>query len=347
MKITRRKALQFLGLSAIAPATLLASPNEHTHRRSRFEMIFAAPPMQQPHHKPLPHTWPNDTLTMAWLGHSTILINFFGTIILTDPILTNKIGIELFGLLKIGPQRLVASPLQYNEIPRPHIILLSHAHMDHLDLETLRMFPKDIHYITAKHTSDVLENLSLQYVTELDWNESIESNGVFIEALRVKHFGWRYPWEEDRSRGNWYGRSFNAYILKKNNITLLIGGDTAYHEYFKTVADRIGKVTCALMPIGAYNPWIRNHCTPEQAVIMAEHLNAQYFFPMHWATFIQSDEPTNEPIERLLKVLSSSSMSLGWKEHGETWTLPKHIATMSLTDEEKDSILVNALDSKK
>lgn len=341
VKISRRQTLKYLGIATLTPGLLLPSAFEHKQHRSWWNMLFHSQPMSKPETKPEPQKWSNDSISMAWIGHSTVLLNFYGTIILTDPILTDRIGIDFLGLFKIGPQRLIEPALRVNEIPKPHLIVLSHAHMDHLDIETLRSFPSDIPIITARNTSDVLDNLSRKQVTELDWGETCHCQGVYIEALRVKHFGWRYPWEEDRSRGNWYGRSFNAYLLSKNNHYILFGGDTAYQEYFLEMKKRGITVICALMPIGAYNPWIHNHCTPEQAVQMAEHVGAKYFFPIHWGTFIQSNEPTNEPIERLEYALASTSMKLGWKKHGESWIL-KESTLPSLTDEEKDSILMSA-----
>lgn len=334
--VTRRTALRYIGTAALLPATALAAFHDAKKRRSWWDFLFESVVTDPVSLKPTPQSWQNATLTMAWIGHSTVLINFFGTVILTDPVLTKRIGIELLGIVKAGPQRLVEPALTVGEIPKPDLILLSHAHMDHLDTETIRQFPKDIPIITAKNTADVLQNLNRKNVKELDWGEYSECCGLRIEALRVKHFGWRYPWEEDRSRGNWNGRSFNAYLLSKNGHTILFGGDTAYQEYFKEIGNRGISVTAAIMPIGAYDPWIHNHCTPEQAIQMAQHVNAKFFFPIHWGTFIQSNEPRYEPIERLQRALTTTTMYLGWSKHGETWSLNN--ALNSLTEEEKDCI---------
>lgn len=327
-------------MATVAPGIFLAHATERSPRRSRWEMLFHSQPMAPTPAKPIPQEWSNETISMAWIGHSTVLINFFGVRIITDPVLTDRIGIDLLGLFKIGPQRLIEPALRLEELPKLHLILLSHAHMDHLDIETLRSLPADIPIITAKNTSDVLENLSRKYVKELDWGEYLEHSGVRIEALRVKHFGWRYPWEEDRSRGNWNGRSFNAYLLTRNNHHILFGGDTAHQEFFRELQKREIRVTCALMPIGAYDPWIHNHCNPEEALHMAQDVNAQYFFPIHWGTFIQSNEPTNEPIERLERAIAKTSLRLGWRRHGESWVL-KESSPAFLTEEKKERILMH------
>src|SRR3989440_3755025 len=106
--------------------------------------------------KPEPAKWNDARVTLAWLGHATVLINFFGIKILTDPVLFPRIGIRLPGFT-IGPKRLTAPALSFHELPRIDIVLLSHAHFDHLDLRTLQRFNASTKIITARATSDLLK----------------------------------------------------------------------------------------------------------------------------------------------------------------------------------------------
>jgi len=76
------------------------------------------------------------------------------------------------------------------------------------------------------------------------------------------------------------------------------------------------------MPIGAYNPWIRSHCTPEEAVAMANAARARYIIPVHHQTFKLSDEPMPEPLERVQEALKIEPRRLALKQVGETFTLP-------------------------
>lgn len=105
--------------------------------------------------KPRPHEWPNDRLTAAWLGHATVLLNFFGVTVLTDPVLLSRIGIPL-PFTAIGPKRLTQPALKIGELPEIDLILLSHAHFDHLDWRTLRRFSARTQVVTAPHTRDLL-----------------------------------------------------------------------------------------------------------------------------------------------------------------------------------------------
>ena len=84
-------------------------------------------PMAPVFAKPEPATWSDAQVTFAWLGHATVLINFFGVKILTDPALFARIGIRLPGFT-IGPKRLTAPALEFHELPKIDLILLSHAH---------------------------------------------------------------------------------------------------------------------------------------------------------------------------------------------------------------------------
>jgi glyoxylase-like metal-dependent hydrolase (beta-lactamase superfamily II) len=105
--------------------------------------------------KPEPSNWNDVHVTAAWIGHATVLINFFGIKILTDPVLFPRIGIRLPGLT-IGPKRLTAPALEFDELPRIDIVLLSHAHFDHFDLRTLHCFNENTRVVTARATSDLL-----------------------------------------------------------------------------------------------------------------------------------------------------------------------------------------------
>ena len=130
--------------------------------------------------KPEPQLWDDSRLTAAWLGHSTVLINFFGVTILTDPVLFPRIGIRL-PLLTIGPKRLTKPALEWNELPPIDLVLLSHAHFDHFDMRTLHClsrrsqakadFDSSTAVITAPRTSDLLRWMRFRDVTELHWGE--------------------------------------------------------------------------------------------------------------------------------------------------------------------------------
>jgi L-ascorbate metabolism protein UlaG (beta-lactamase superfamily) len=316
MMTSRRTFLASLGLAALSPALCAEDPRG---KRSRWSWIFGSPETKPAPFLPEPETWSNNTITATWIGLSTILVNFFGTWIITDPVYSTRIGLEVLNLHTFGLKRITYPALPFSKLPKIDLILLSHVHMDHCDLPTLQSFHPTTPVIMAKNTSDVLDELSFLHVHELDWGERMHVRSIEIEALHVKHFGWRFPWESDRSRGSMDGRSFNAYLLTKNGKSIVFGGDMSYHEYFRPVGKRNLDVVLAMMPIGAYDPWIRNHCNPEQAVEMAGHLGAKHILPMHWGTFLQSDEPEQEPIERFQAALKHRPEAIALTACGQTW----------------------------
>src|SRR3989449_11235121 len=118
--------------------------------------------------KPKPATWSDAQVTFAWIGHATVLINFFGIKILTDPVFFPRIGIRLPGFT-IGPKRLTAPALTFDELPKINIILLSHGHFDHIDTRTLHRFDASTKVVTAPRTRDLLRRTRLRDVTELRW----------------------------------------------------------------------------------------------------------------------------------------------------------------------------------
>jgi L-ascorbate metabolism protein UlaG (beta-lactamase superfamily) len=266
--------------------------------------------------KPNPENWSDAQITLAWLGHATVLINFFGIKILTDPVLFPRIGIRLPGFT-IGPKRLTAPALQVYELPKIDLVLLSHAHFDHLDLRTLCCFDENTRVVTARATTDLLRRTRFRDITELGWGESktlqTVTGEIDITAFAVKHWGARK--QRDTYRG------YNGYLLERSGRRIIFAGDTAMTGNFAELR-RHGEIDVAIMSIGAYNPWIHSHCSPEQAVQMANAASARFIVPVHHQTFRLSFEPFREPIERLQAALSNTPERIALREIGETFMLP-------------------------
>ena len=317
---TRRKFLGALGAGMLAPHALM--PQDPKSRTSRMFSFLEDHEIQPAPFHPEPKLWDDSTITVAWIGHATVFINFFGTKIITDPVFSERVGVNLLGLTTLGPKRLYAPAVRFEDLPPVDIILLSHGHMDHLDIPTIELFDGNIPVVMAKNTTDILQNTPRKSVIELDWGQQAKVLDIEVEAGEVQHFGWRFPWENDRSRGFWSGRSYNAYLLSKNGRHIVFGGDTAYHEHFRTLGERGISVDLAIMPIGTYEPWIRNHCNPEQAIEMSGHMNAKAILPIHWNTFVMSDEPVEEPIQRFKAALADVPERIALEAIGQTWTLP-------------------------
>ena len=241
-------------------------------------------------HRPNPALWPDRGLHAAWLGHATVLLKIDGFTILTDPVLSPRVGLN-FGPLTLGLKRLVAPALDFPELPKIDVVLLSHAHFDHFDVPTLRRLEsRGTTVVTAARTRDLLRARRYRAVHELGWDDGAGIGPVEIRAFQVNHWGARM--RTDSYRG------FNGYTIQAGRTRVLFGGDTAYTPDFRHL--RWSRpFDLAIMPVGAYDPWIHYHCTPEQAWRMAEDAGFESFLPVHHQTFALSREPYLEPIERV------------------------------------------------
>lgn len=258
----------------------------------------------------------------CWIGHSTVLIKLGSTWVLTDPVFSDVVGLNLLGL-RIGPRRLTPPALSLEEIPRPDVVLISHAHMDHLDLPSLEMltrrWPNQIDVITPSNTADLLREFAWKSVGELDWHGRSCKAGIDIQAIEVVHNGWRLPGEPCRAAGNMRrGRSFNGYVIEWNGARVVFGGDTAFCRRFSQIT---GSVDLAIMPIGSYDGYEHLHCTPEQALEMAAMMRARSLMPIHHMTFKQSPEPINEPLQRLRLRACEYDMVLAARLPGSTYSM--------------------------
>ena len=228
-----------------------------------------------------------------------------------------RIGIRIPFLFNIGPKRLTKPALKPNELPPIDLVLLSHAHFDHIDTRTLHQFSKHTAVVTAPNTRDLLRWMRFREVTELRWGESHEvqtdRGSLRIRAFRVNHWGARL--RNDNYRG------YNGYILERNNRRIIFGGDTAMTDNFAELRDD-RPYDLAIMSIGAYEPWIRAHANPEQVAEMCNAAGVVHIMPVHHQTFRLSFEPFREPIERFEAALKDEPERVALREIGETFVLP-------------------------
>ena len=261
-------------------------------------------------HRPDPSTWSDEQITVAWLGHATVLINFYGTWLLTDPALGSRVGVRVAGAT-LGPRRLVQPALTVRELPPLDGVLLSHAHMDHCDLGTLRRLPRTTPVVVQQGNGDLVRRFDR--LDELAWGESVMIEDARVEAIEASHWGARRLTDQHRGYG--------GFFIEKHGRALVFAGDTAYTKAFAKLAFR-ARVVLAMLPIGAYDPYIFAHANPEQAWAMARDMNARYVLPIHHSTFRLSREPVGEPVARLLAAARDERWRIAATEIGQTWVLP-------------------------
>lgn len=280
---------------------------------------YPRPPLRAPEVSPQLEEWDEHGLFIAWVGHSTMLMRIQGLYILTDPVFSVRVGVKL-PFVTVGPKRHVQPALEVESLPPIDVVLLSHAHLDHLDLPSLRrVIGPSTRVITAPNTSLLVGRAGAKSVQELEPGESVVlDNGLEVIGQQVQHWGNRFPWNNQQG--------YQGYVLKRGPWCVFFAGDTAFTEEIAKVKIHNPQVTC--MPIGAYAPetYQGAHCTPEQAWQMYESTGADYLVPIHHDTFVLSREPVDEPLIRLIRAAGMRSSEIVIRRQGETFSLqdPSH-----------------------
>src|SRR5258708_12976215 len=119
-----------------------------------------------------PASWPDNSLTIANLGHATVLMNFFGTRVLSDPSLFTRVGMSFDSIITIGPKRFVDPPLAPAQLQQLDIILITHAHMDHLDIPSMKALPKTAVVVACDKCSKIIPPLAFKDLPELNCAKS-------------------------------------------------------------------------------------------------------------------------------------------------------------------------------
>lgn len=265
-----------------------------------------------------PLAWRDDSLTIANLGHSTLLMDYFGVRVISDPVFFDRVGLSVGGLFTIGPRRRAPIALGPARLPTIDVILVTHAHMDHLDQPSLSALSKTAVVVACRGCSDLIEPLGFADVRELRWGEQTEVDGLRVTAMGARHWGRRWP-PLGKDRG------FNSYLLERAGHRMLLACDSAHTDLFGELNGAPPEV--AAFSIAAYDPWIRNHANPEQAWAMFKLSGARYLVPIHWGTFKLSNEPMEEPLRRLAAAAGAEADRIVLKRIGVAWTLPASAET--------------------
>jgi len=228
---------------------------------------------------------------IMWLGHASFLIQINGKKILTDPCLTAPPFYK----------RLVELPVKIEEL-KPNYILVSHAHYDHLDTDSLSKFDNALALIPL-NMSETINDLNPKIKTqEAGWYQQYDINETFeIFFMPSRH--WHRRGAFDTNKVLW-----GSYIIKTKEKTIYFCGDSAYSKHFSQTALLFPSIDIALMPIGAYRPrkiMEANHMNPQESLRAGKDLKAKMIVPMHYGTFDLSDEPLGEP-ERVFRKIGKN-----------------------------------------
>ncbi len=222
---------------------------------------------------------------ITWIGHASFLVQTEEHSVLIDP--------NWAKWLKII-KRIKHPGIEIHDLPAIDLVLVTHAHFDHLDRRSLRAVARDQPIAVPEHVGNLVHGLGFNKVHEMRCWDSFSHGSLKITMTPAQHWGARIL--HDSHRG------FGGFIIEYEGRTIFHCGDTAYFEGFKEIGKR-ANIDIALLPIGAYEaPTKRDvHMNPEQALQALQELNAGMMIPMHFGTFRLSYEPLHEPPQRLLQ----------------------------------------------
>lgn len=218
-------------------------------------------------------------------GHSTVLVEIGKRKILTDPILAT----HLFILKRYNPPG-----LSQEDLDTVDTVILSHAHLDHLDKATLKRIPKTAKVFTVGQIREIPDRMGF-HSTGMEVGETITEGDLQITCLPAKHFGGR--WQITGDAKKYFFASFLIKSLDTGEV-VYFGGDTAYANHFKEISAQEKRIDLALLPIGAYEPRSMTkdvHMNPLEAVMAMQDLDAKKMIPIHFGTFKMAREPIEAP----------------------------------------------------
>jgi L-ascorbate metabolism protein UlaG (beta-lactamase superfamily) len=233
-------------------------------------------------------------IRITFVNHSTFLIQVDGVNILTDPVWSTRVSPYRW----IGPKRMRLPGIKLEQLPKIHMVLLTHNHYDHLDLETMRTI-FGAHHPRIVAPLGVKALLDCEYLSgalEVDWWQEIRTDGLTVCPVPAQHFSGRGLFDRDRTL--WCG-----YVLKTGSGNIYFAGDTGYNEVtFKEIGAKCGPFKVSLLPIGAYKPgWFMApiHVSPEESVKIHTDLKSPLSVAMHFGTFPLADDGSDDPVRDL------------------------------------------------
>ncbi len=248
-----------------------------------------------------------DGLCVTMVGHASLLIQAAGVNILTDPVWSQRAS----PFRRVGPKRVTAPGIAFDDLPPIDVVLLSHAHYDHLDVDTLRRLQAAHDPLMAMPLGNdavVTAAVPAARCVTGDWWDRLDlGNGITTTLTPAIH--WSNRWPSDTRMTLWSG-----HYLDTPAGSIWFVGDTGYGRgrIFGEVRERLGAPDIALIPIGAYAPrWFMaaQHVDPADAVRIFNDVGAGRALGIHWGTFQLTDEAREEPIEELATALRAASIA--------------------------------------
>jgi L-ascorbate metabolism protein UlaG (beta-lactamase superfamily) len=238
---------------------------------------------------------PEGTVAITFVGHATVMITTPGSRILVDPFLENS----LFGV-----RRAKAAGIAAEDIADVDLVLVTHAHRDHLSRRSLAQLPGTAPVIVPPQCQLLVRRVGLLKVDELEPGRGHRANDVEVTAVPVRHSG-------SRGFGDYTRRGACGYIVRTPRHVIYVAGDTGYFSGFVEIGRRF-RPDIVLLPIAGYEPagFREEHMSPLDAVYAFEDLGARVMIPTSYGSFPLSYEPLEAPLEWLQEIMRARGLPL-------------------------------------
>ncbi len=242
---------------------------------------------------------------VTFINHATEFVQFEKFTVLTDPVFSERVSPFSW----MGPKRHREPGASLAELPKIDVVIVSHNHFDHMDIDSLVAVEKKDQpiFIVPLGNKAFLEENGINHVVELDWWQSYSSDAGFdITLVPMQHWSARGIF--DKFETLWGG-----YVVESSGLKVLFAGDTGYNKQFKEIEEKFGAMDLSLLPIGAYEPrWFMKdqHMNPEEAVQAHLDLRSKLSIGMHFGAFQLTDEGIEDPVTDLVKSLMSKNIDL-------------------------------------
>jgi len=254
---------------------------------------------------------PESGLRVTWLGHSTVLVELDGAVVLTDPMWGERASPSTW----VGPKRFHPPPLALEKLPRLDAVVISHEHYDHLDEGTVRALAGRgpvFHVPLGIGAHLAARGIAPGQIVEHDWwQDATLPGGLRVVATPARHFNGRgVPWRT--------GSLWSSWSLVGPRHRVFFSGDTGPTESLREIARREGPFDVALFEIGQYNRlWGDIHLGPEGALEAHARLGAKVLIPIHWSTFVLAYHAWSEPAETLVTLAAQRRVTVQTPRLGE------------------------------
>ena len=280
-------------------------------------MSLLSPPKDKNPIVPLPTIqFQGDTLTegkFVWLGHSTLLMNIEGLIVMTDPVFNRASPVPIFGKPFAYEQ-----PINIGDLPKVDVVIISHDHYDHLDAKAIKDLSQSVdRFLVPLGVKAHLERwgVDANRINELDWHDSEDYKNIKFTLTPAQHFS-------GRGLTNRNSTLWGSWIVSSERIRAYFSGDGGYSETFKELGERYGPFDIAFIENGAYNTdWSQVHMFPHETVQANIDLKSNVLFPIHWSKFDLAFHPWDEPIIRITKEAEKRNINIATPMIGEVFDL--------------------------